>query len=139
MEIYTVERTDNSITLGIKNANTSILTPLIDCLNNDPAVKLVRFIETHPELDDRRLAVIVNDGDPVDALTRAADEVRSYFSKDALSSTSKTVRKTKSPDVAKSDIYKQKKESDVYRVDGENSDVYRVDGEDSDVYRADGN
>lgn len=80
METYLVEKTEDSVTLGFKDANLTIITPLIKMLDDDPAVALCRFIETHPELDDRELYVKVREGDPLDAVKRASDSIAEYFS-----------------------------------------------------------
>ena len=124
MDLYTVEKTDDSITIGIKDANNSVLTPLIDCLNRDPSVKLVRYIETHPELDDHKLLVVVNEGSPQEALIRATDEMRTYFSNSSVS------KQKINPHPSKSYVYRVKgPTSEVYRVDGSNSELYRTGGE----------
>ena len=112
MQIYLIEKNTSSVILGIKNANTSLITPLIDLLNRDPNVDLVRFIETHPELDDSRLMVVVKSGSAKDALIRASVEMSSYFSK----------IENKGP----------------YRVPGVDSGPYRVPGVDSGPYRVGG-
>lgn len=81
MQTYTVEKTDNSITLGFKDADMTLITPLIKELNDDKNVKIVRFIEEHPELCDRKLYVEVKKGDALKAVEKATKAVAKYFSK----------------------------------------------------------
>lgn len=49
-------------------------------LDEDEAVDIVRYIDTHPELDDRKLYVKVNSGDPLEAIARASRAMSEYFS-----------------------------------------------------------
>lgn len=81
METYLVERTEDSVTIGFKEANLTLITPLMKQLDGDEDVEIVRYIDTHPELDDRRLYVRVRRGDPLEAVDRAAKSVAGYFSK----------------------------------------------------------
>jgi len=80
METYLIEKTKNSVTLGLKDANLTLLTPLIKQLNEDSNVVLVRYIDSHPELKDRRLYVEVKKGDAIKALDKAAKSVSDYYS-----------------------------------------------------------
>ena len=80
METYLVEKTDDTVTIGFKEANLTLITPLMKKLDEDEAVDIVRYIDTHPELDDRKLYVKVNSGDPLEAVARASRAVSEYFS-----------------------------------------------------------
>lgn len=80
METYLVEKTDDSVTIGFKEANLTLITPLMKMLDDDENVDIVRYIETHPELDDRKLYVKVRSGDPIEAIDRASKAVADYFS-----------------------------------------------------------
>lgn len=80
MQTYLVEKTDDSVTLGFKDANLTLITPLMKALDSDENVELVRYIDTHPELDDRRLYVKVRSGDPAEAVTKASQAVADYYS-----------------------------------------------------------
>ena len=80
MQTYLVEKTENSATIAFDDANLSLITPIMRALNDDENVELVRYIDEHPELKDRKLFVQVKDGDPLDAFKRAADVVADYFS-----------------------------------------------------------
>lgn len=71
MNTYTVEKTDRSITLGFKDVNLTLVTPLVSALNQDKNVNVVRFIDQHPELCDRMLYVEVKKGKPEDAVKKA--------------------------------------------------------------------
>ncbi len=80
MEVYTVERTGRSITLGFRDENPTLVEPLIKALNDDKTVIQVRYINYHPELADPVLVVEVSKGKPEDAVKKAAKTVSTYFS-----------------------------------------------------------
>lgn len=80
MQTYIVEKTDDSVTLAFKDANLTLITPIMDALYKDDTVELVRYIDKHPELEDRRLYVKVKSGDVIAAIERAADAVAGYYS-----------------------------------------------------------
>lgn len=80
MKAYTVEKTENSLTIGFKDANSTLITPMIKALNDDKNVALVRYIDQHPELSDVMLYIEMNKGDPEEAVKKAAKTVSSYFS-----------------------------------------------------------
>ena len=80
MQTYIVERTDDSVTLAFKDANITLITPLMDALYRDEDVELVRYIDKHPELEDRQLYVKVRKGDAVAAIARASESISGYFS-----------------------------------------------------------
>ena len=75
------DKTERSIRITIKDADTTLLTPIIERLNLNKDVKIVRFIETHPELDDRKLYVEMYNGDTIQAIKEAADDISEYFGK----------------------------------------------------------
>jgi len=79
METYLVEKTENSVTIGFKDANLTIITPLMKALEDDDNVALVRYLDEHPELIDRKLYVEVKEGDPIAALEKASDFLIQYF------------------------------------------------------------
>jgi len=79
MDVYTVERTDKTITLGFCNEDPTLIEPLIKMLNDDKNVSLVRYINQHPELSDVMLYVEVSKGKPEDALKKASKAVSAYF------------------------------------------------------------
>lgn len=81
MQTYLVEKTEDSVTIAFKDANLTLITPLMKALYDDENVALVRYIDKHPELEDRSLFVQVKSGDPVAALGKASDAVASYYSK----------------------------------------------------------
>lgn len=80
MDAYTVEKTDKSITLGLKGYDPAILEPLMKTLNDDKNVVIVRYINKHPELNDAMLYVEVGKGKPEDAVKKASKTVAAYFS-----------------------------------------------------------
>ena len=80
MQTYLVEKTENSVTIAFKDANLTLITPLMKALYDDEDVELVRYIDKHPELEDRRLFVQVKKGEPLDAIKKASDAVADYYS-----------------------------------------------------------
>jgi DNA-directed RNA polymerase subunit L len=80
MHVYTVERTDKTITLGFKEGSPTLIEPLIKALNDDKTVTLVRYIDSHPELSDVMLYISVSKGDPLNAVKKASKAVSDYFS-----------------------------------------------------------
>ncbi len=80
MQTYVIEKTDKMVKLGFKDANLTLITPLIKQLNEDPNVVLVRYIDKHPELIDRALYVEVAKGDVMKTIAKAAESVSKYYS-----------------------------------------------------------
>lgn len=79
MDIYLAEKTETSVTVKFKGTDTTLITPLIDELNANPDVKIVRFINKHPELEDTALFVEMRSGDALAAIEKAARDVAAYF------------------------------------------------------------
>ena len=79
MQTYIVEKNYDSVTLGFKDANITLITPLMKELYDDSDVELVRFIEKHPELEDRMLYVKMKTGDALEAVKKASDKVSAYY------------------------------------------------------------
>jgi DNA-directed RNA polymerase subunit L len=80
MNVYTVEKTDRTITLGFTDENPTLVEPIIKALNDDKSVVQVRYINHHPELSNAMLYVEVNKGKPEDAVRRASKAISAYFS-----------------------------------------------------------
>ena len=80
MKTYVAEKTDDSVTLGLKDADVTLLQPIMDALYNNKDVLIVRYEEQHPELDDTMLYVQVKNGDALAAVKKAAEDVAGYFS-----------------------------------------------------------
>lgn len=80
MQTYLVEKTENEATIAFKDANLTLITPIMKALYDDENVEMVRYLDEHPELCDRKLYVRVKSGDPIEALKKAADAVSEYFS-----------------------------------------------------------
>ena len=80
MQTYLLEKTDNSVTIGFKDANLTLITPLMRALNDDDNVELVRYVDKHPELMDKTLYIQVKSGDAVAALPKASETVADYVS-----------------------------------------------------------
>lgn len=80
MQTYLIEKDKKSVKLGFKEANLTFITPLIKALNEDSNVTLVRYLDRHPELEDRAIYVEVSKGDPLKAVEKAAESVSKYYS-----------------------------------------------------------
>ena len=51
MQLQLNEKTENMIRIGLLDADTTLIMPIIEKLDENKDVKIVRFIETHPELN----------------------------------------------------------------------------------------
>ena len=84
MQFKILEQNDEkkSIKIGIKDADATIINPIIEKLSVDENVKIARYIETHPELDMPALYVEMKEGkgEPKDAIIAAAKDLSDYFS-----------------------------------------------------------
>jgi DNA-directed RNA polymerase subunit L len=79
MDVYTVEKTDKTITLGFTSEDPTLIEVMIKALNDDKNVALVRYINRHPELSDALLYIEVCKGKPEEALKKASKAVTAYF------------------------------------------------------------
>ncbi len=79
MKTYVAEKTDDSVTLGLKDVDMAIIQPLMDALYDNKDVLLVRYEEQHPDLEDSKLYVKVKKGDAMEAVKDAADRLSKYF------------------------------------------------------------
>ena len=120
MQFYLIDSPPGgkSLTLGIKEINQTMVEAIVHALNQDPDVKMVRFIDSHPELEDQRLIIETNKGDAKQKLIDAANYVSKYFSDD-LPSSRKTVTKVKG----------NTDKNKGYGVDGDTPKGYGVDGD----------
>ena len=48
MKTYLVDKTENTVTIAFKDANLTLITPLMKALYDDEDVELVRYIDKHP-------------------------------------------------------------------------------------------
>ena len=79
MQTYLIEKTKTSVKLGFKDANLTLITPLMKALNENPDVVLVRYIDKHPELQDRVLYVETKKGDAMKTIEDAAKSISDYY------------------------------------------------------------
>jgi len=79
MAVYTVEKTDKTITLGFTEDNPTLIELMIKALNDDKSVVTVRYVNQHPELSDVVLYVEVSKGKPEDAVKNASKVMSAYF------------------------------------------------------------
>ncbi|MBO4797351.1 MAG: DNA-directed RNA polymerase subunit L [Candidatus Methanomethylophilaceae archaeon] len=79
MKTYLIEDTGKSVIIGFKDANITLITPLMKALYDDSDVDMVRYVDKHPELSDRTLYVSVKKGNALDAIKRASRAVADYY------------------------------------------------------------
>ena len=80
MQLYLVEKNDKTISVGIKEMNSTMITPLLNKLSENKDISMVRYVEKHPELVDPVLMVSVSKGKPEDAIKKAAQSISEYYS-----------------------------------------------------------
>jgi DNA-directed RNA polymerase subunit L len=79
MELQLLEKDKDTIRVQIKDADTTLISPLVTELLADDSVAEVKYIVGHPELDIPLLYVKVNSGKPQTALKRAAKSISNEF------------------------------------------------------------
>ena len=79
MQTYLIEKTKNTVKLGFKDTNLTLLTPLIKVLEENDDVVIVRYIDSHPELKDRVLYVETKKGDPMKTIEAAAEQISKFY------------------------------------------------------------
>ena len=81
MELTLVEKTKDSVKIRIKDADMTLITPLLNKLSDDPDISTVRYVDKHPELEYPVLLVSAERGKPEEAIKKAADSISEYYSK----------------------------------------------------------
>ena len=79
MKTYLIEDTGDSAIIGFKDANLTLINPIMKALYDDGNVELVRYVDKHPELEDRTLYVKVKKGSALDAIKKASKAVADYY------------------------------------------------------------
>jgi DNA-directed RNA polymerase subunit L len=79
MEIQLVEKDKDSIKIGIRDADMTLISPLVKELLEDEQVAEVKYVAAHPELDLPTLYVRVKTGKPQTALKRAAKSLSNMY------------------------------------------------------------
>ncbi len=79
MELHLLEKDKDSISVQIRDANMTVIQPLINELLEDDGVSEVKYNTGHPELDLPVLYVRVKSGKPQTALKRAAKTISNEF------------------------------------------------------------
>lgn len=78
MEFHLAEKTDNGITVRIKDADMTLIAPLLDRLSENGDVD-VRYVEKHPDLEEPALIVRSSKVPPEKAVADAAASLADYF------------------------------------------------------------
>ena len=79
MEIQLVEKDKDSIKILIKDADMTLISPLVKELLEDEQVTEVKYTAGHPDLDVPTLYIKVSSGKPQTALKRAAKSLSNTF------------------------------------------------------------
>jgi len=79
MELHLVEKTEDSVTIRIADANMTLITPILNKLSDDANVSLVRYVDMHPELEEPILIVSTKKGSPAEAIKKAASGISDYY------------------------------------------------------------
>lgn len=80
MEIRLVEKTEKTVKISFKEPDSTLIVPIIDELDKNKDVKIVRYIDTHPELEEPILYVEMHKGSVTEAVRNAAMAVSEFFS-----------------------------------------------------------
>jgi len=81
MELQLLEKTKDSMNVQVRDADLTLIQPLISQLLTDEDVAEVKYITGHPELDIPVLYVKVKTGKPHAALKRAAKAISNEYKK----------------------------------------------------------
>ena len=86
MELTMIDKSKDSITIGIKDPDMTLITPLLNELLRDEAVVDVKYTDRHPDLENPALTVAVSSGKPQTALKRASKAISNQYkeAKDGL-------------------------------------------------------
>ena len=79
MEIILVEKDKDSILIQIKEADMTLISPLVKELLDDELIAEVKYTAGHPDLEVPTLYVKVKSGKPQTALKRAAKALSNEF------------------------------------------------------------
>ncbi len=79
MQLQLLEKDKDSIKVQVRDAEMTLIQPLISELLADEGVEEVKYITGHPELDIPVLYVRVKSGKPQTALKRAAKTISNEF------------------------------------------------------------
>jgi DNA-directed RNA polymerase subunit L len=79
MELQLIEKDKDSIKIRIKDADMTLISPLVKELLEDEQVAEVKFTAGHPDLELPTLYVKVTSGKPQTALKRASKAISNTF------------------------------------------------------------
>lgn len=79
MELQLLDKDKDSIRVQVRDADMTLIQPLISELLSDEGVAEVKYITGHPELDIPVLYVKVKNGKPQTALKRASKALANEF------------------------------------------------------------
>lgn len=79
MQLQLLDKDKDSIKVQVRDAEMTLIQPLINELLSDEGVEEVKYITGHPDLDIPVLYVRVKSGKPQTALKRAAKTISNEF------------------------------------------------------------
>jgi DNA-directed RNA polymerase subunit L len=79
MEFKLIEKKKDTIKVEIKDADETLIYPLIHELLQDKNVVDARYVTGHPQLDKATLMVTVKEGKPQASLKKAAKSLANQF------------------------------------------------------------
>ena len=79
MELHLIEKTADTIIVGVKDPDMTAITPILGRILDDGAVLDAEFTDVHPELEDPVIMIKVKDGDPGAVFKRATDALVADF------------------------------------------------------------
>jgi DNA-directed RNA polymerase subunit L len=79
MQLELIEKDKDSIKIMIKDADMTLISPLVTELLEDEAVSEVKYTAAHPDLEFPTLYVRVKTGKPQTALKRASKTLAGQF------------------------------------------------------------
>jgi DNA-directed RNA polymerase subunit L len=79
MQLQLLDKDKDSIQVQVRDADNTMIQPLINELLSDEGVEEVKYITGHPDLDIPVLYIRVKSGKPQTALKRAAKTLSNEF------------------------------------------------------------
>ena len=84
MDVKLISKDKTTVEVEIPGEDETLFEPLRSALLRNPKVAVANYHAEHPWFDAKRLFVKVNEGDPLDALRKAAKEIQGEV-EDAIS------------------------------------------------------
>ncbi len=79
MELHLIDKTADTVYVGVKDPDMTVINPILGRILCDGAVLDAEFTDVHPELEDPVIMIKVSDGDPEAAFKRATESLVEDF------------------------------------------------------------